>query len=133
MTSGGVQDTQMMTIWKCYIPLKVKIFMWMAAHDRIQCGVQLKKKKWLGLKQVLSVINTKLLTTFCSNVPYGFSLDLLTGVPGLVCDTNSCTSLFLEIVEKCRGKKQHVTVFYAQVRCRLYGRRAMTWCLTRRR
>ena len=46
MTFGGIQDVQMMLIWKCNIPLKVKIFLWMAIHDRIQCGVQLKKKKW---------------------------------------------------------------------------------------
>jgi len=38
----------MMNIWKCNILLKVKIFMWMAAHNRIQSGVQLKKKKWSG-------------------------------------------------------------------------------------
>ena len=46
MTSGGVVDYQMMVIWKTNIPLKVKIFMWMAVHDRIQCGVQLKRKQW---------------------------------------------------------------------------------------
>jgi hypothetical protein len=38
----------MMNVWKCNIPLKVKIFIWMAAHDIIQSGVQLKKKKWSG-------------------------------------------------------------------------------------
>lgn len=36
MASGGVKDNQMMTIWKCNIPLEVKIFVWMAVHDRIQ-------------------------------------------------------------------------------------------------
>lgn len=46
LTSCGVLDTQMMMVWKCPIPLKVKIFVWMTAHDRIQCGVQLKKKMW---------------------------------------------------------------------------------------
>lgn len=35
MTSGGVTDTHMQMIWRCHIPLKVKIFVWMAAHDRI--------------------------------------------------------------------------------------------------
>jgi hypothetical protein len=48
MTFGGVTDTGAMLIWKSPIPLKVKIFFWMAIHDRIQCGVQLKKKKWSG-------------------------------------------------------------------------------------
>lgn len=36
----------MMNVRKCNIPLKVKIFILMAAHDTIQSGVQLKKKKW---------------------------------------------------------------------------------------
>ena len=35
MTMGGVIDTRMMVVWKCPIPLKVKIFVWMVAHDRI--------------------------------------------------------------------------------------------------
>jgi hypothetical protein len=48
MTFGGVIDQQMMLIWKCNIPLKVKIFVWMVAHGQIQCPVQLKKKKWSG-------------------------------------------------------------------------------------
>lgn len=39
MTTGGVTDSRMMIIWKCNIPLKVKIFLWMATHDRIQCAV----------------------------------------------------------------------------------------------
>jgi hypothetical protein len=51
ITSGGIRDQQIMNIWKCNIPLKVKIFIWMAAHDRIQSGVQLKKKKWSGPKK----------------------------------------------------------------------------------
>lgn len=52
MTTGGVIDARMMMVWKCPIPLKVKIFVWMAVHDRIQCGVQLKKKRWTGLRNV---------------------------------------------------------------------------------
>ena len=46
MTSGGVRDSQMTTVRKCNIPLKVKIIIWMAAHDRSQSRVQLKKKNW---------------------------------------------------------------------------------------
>ena len=48
LTTGGVRDIRMMTVWGCDIPLKVKIFIWMLAHDRIQSAVQLKKKKWSG-------------------------------------------------------------------------------------
>jgi len=44
-------DIQMMNVWNCSIPLKVKIFIWMAALDRIQYGVQLQKKQWYGLKE----------------------------------------------------------------------------------
>lgn len=53
MTTGGIVDRHMMLIWKCNIPLKVKIFMWMASHDRIQCAVQLKKK-WSGADECFS-------------------------------------------------------------------------------
>jgi hypothetical protein len=35
----------MMEIWKSRAPLKVKIFLWMVAHDRIQSACQLKKEK----------------------------------------------------------------------------------------
>ena len=38
----------MSNIWKCKIPLKVQIFLWMAFQDRIQSAVQLKKRKWGG-------------------------------------------------------------------------------------
>jgi hypothetical protein len=53
LTYGGVTDTRAMLIWKSPIPLKVKIFIWMAVHDIIQCGVQLKKKKWSGSDKCL--------------------------------------------------------------------------------
>lgn len=43
-TTCGVVDHHMMIVWKCNILLKVKNFIWMAVHDKIQCGVQLKKK-----------------------------------------------------------------------------------------
>jgi S-adenosylmethionine:diacylglycerol 3-amino-3-carboxypropyl transferase len=43
LTFGGVKDTFVMKIWKCQIPLKVKFFLWMAFHDRVQSAVQLKK------------------------------------------------------------------------------------------
>ena len=48
MTSGGVRDSQMMTMWKCNIPLKIKNFIWIAAHNRIRTVFQLKKKQWFG-------------------------------------------------------------------------------------
>lgn len=53
MTSGGVVDSGMMVIWKCNIPLKVKIFLWMATHDRIQCGGSAEKKEMVWSRKVL--------------------------------------------------------------------------------
>jgi len=50
ITSGGIVDIQMMAVWKCNNPLKVKNFLWMAADDRIQSGVHLKKRQWSGPK-----------------------------------------------------------------------------------
>ena len=50
MTSGGIVDIQMMSVWKCNNPLKVKIFLWRAADDRIQSGVHLMKRQWSGPK-----------------------------------------------------------------------------------
>jgi hypothetical protein len=50
MKDGGVRDVSE-AIWKCMIPLKIQIFMWMAFHDRIQSAVQLKKRRWAGLEE----------------------------------------------------------------------------------
>ena len=41
----------MMEVWKCKVPLKIQIFLWMAFHDRIQSAVQLRKRKWAGAKE----------------------------------------------------------------------------------
>lgn len=48
MTFGGVKDSLMMKAWNCRIPLKIKLFLWMAFHDKIQSAVQLRKRKWAG-------------------------------------------------------------------------------------
>ena len=39
MTNGGVRDPMLEAIWKCKIPLKIQIFLWMALHDRLQSAV----------------------------------------------------------------------------------------------
>jgi hypothetical protein len=46
ITFAGVVDVRMMEIWNSKIPLKVKIFLWMAWHDRIQTTQQLKTRNW---------------------------------------------------------------------------------------
>lgn len=51
MTFGGESDLIMMEVWRCKVPLKIQIFLWMVFHDRIQSATQLKKKKWTGSKE----------------------------------------------------------------------------------
>jgi hypothetical protein len=48
ITFAGVIDVEMMEIWSAKIPLKVKIFLWMAWHDRIQTVQQLRRRNWDG-------------------------------------------------------------------------------------
>jgi hypothetical protein len=45
ITTGGVRDQQMINVWKCNIPLKVKIFIWMAAHA-IRGSVEEEEMVW---------------------------------------------------------------------------------------
>jgi hypothetical protein len=71
ITSGGVRDQQIMNVWKCNIPLKVKIFIWMASHNRIQSGVQLRRNNGRVLKNVLLVMFWK------QQIIYSFSAQLL--------------------------------------------------------
>jgi len=51
ITFGGVIDLRMMEIWRAKISLKLKIFLWMAWHDRIQTAQQLKRRNWDGSKR----------------------------------------------------------------------------------
>jgi len=44
----GVRSKQLDKLWKSKLPMKLKIFMWLALHKRLQTGVALKKKKWKG-------------------------------------------------------------------------------------
>ena len=89
MTSRGVVDYQMMVIWKTNIPLKVKIFMWMAVHDRIQCSVQLKKKQWSGPEECFACGNLETSNHILFQCPHCcISLVLLVRLPGLGFITN---------------------------------------------
>jgi len=102
----------MMLIWKYNIPLKVKIFLWMAIHDRIQCGVQLKKKKWSGPEECFSYDRLETSDHILFQCPivvflWSFFRECLSWP----LSPTSCSSLFLEILTKLRGKKQQVTLF----------------------
>jgi len=112
LTNGGMADARAMLIWKSPIPLKVKNFMWMANHDRIQCGVQLKKKKWTGSEKcpVCEVDETSdhiLFQCPLAVLLWSFLRDCL----GWPSSPTSCSSLLLEIVDQYRGNKQLLTIF----------------------
>lgn len=48
LTQGGVTDKRNEIMWICKIPLKVKVFLWQAVHDKLQTVVTLVKRKWRG-------------------------------------------------------------------------------------
>jgi len=106
MTFGGVRDVQMMRIWNCNIPLKVKKFLWMAAQDRIQSSVQLKKKQWSGPEKY--AVCDQLESTYhilfqCPVAVYLWSF--LRDSFGWLKSPTSCVEFFSEVLEAVRGKK----------------------------
>jgi hypothetical protein len=48
MTNGGMNSNMASKIWKCKIPLKVRIFLWQTFQDRLQTGQQLNARNWKG-------------------------------------------------------------------------------------
>jgi hypothetical protein len=48
LTNGGMESKMAKMIWKCKIPLKIRIFLWQVFQDRLQTGQQLKMMKWGG-------------------------------------------------------------------------------------
>ena len=48
LSHRGVINKRMERLWKSKLPLKLKIFMWLAIQGRIQTGVALKQKNWKG-------------------------------------------------------------------------------------
>ena len=84
----------------------------MAAHDRIQCGVQLKKKKWTGPEKCLVCDVHESTDHIFFQCPLAvFLWSFLRDCLGWPRSPTSCSSLFLEILEHCQGKKQMVTLF----------------------
>ena len=64
----GVRSKRLDKLWKSKLPMKLKIFMWLALHEKLQTGVTLKKKKWKGKPTALSVTVPKRLTASFSSV-----------------------------------------------------------------
>ena len=48
LTFRGVVNKRMLHLWQSKLPLKLKIFMWLASQDRLQSGMALKQKNWKG-------------------------------------------------------------------------------------
>jgi hypothetical protein len=46
LTNGGIPNILAKKIWKCNVPLKIRIFLWQAFQDRIQTAHQLKTRNW---------------------------------------------------------------------------------------
>jgi len=42
-------------IWKCRVPLKIKIFLWQLSNNKLQVAVNLAKKKVEGIYPLLSL------------------------------------------------------------------------------
>jgi hypothetical protein len=45
---GGVIRRRMKEIWRAKLPLKIRIFLWQMANDRLPTVEQLKKRNWEG-------------------------------------------------------------------------------------
>ena len=50
ITNSGETDMRMKQVWEQKLPLKIKIFLWVLWHDRVQTGEQLKRRKGKGEK-----------------------------------------------------------------------------------
>jgi len=46
LSNRGVENRRMKLLWESKLPLKIKVFMWLAFQDRLQSGVVLKKRNW---------------------------------------------------------------------------------------
>ena len=46
LSHRGVVNTRSKRLWKSKLPMKLKVFAWLVFHNRIQTGVELKKRHW---------------------------------------------------------------------------------------
>ena len=44
----GVLNKRLCRIWKCRLPVKIKVFLWQISNNRIPTGAELKKRNWRG-------------------------------------------------------------------------------------
>lgn len=48
MTHGGLSNRIAGHLWKCKLPLKIKLFLWQLVNNKLQCAFNLSKKKLKG-------------------------------------------------------------------------------------
>lgn len=48
ITHGGVISTVDECIWKCRLPMKIKVFLWQLRHNKLQAAAVLKRRGWKG-------------------------------------------------------------------------------------
>ena len=102
VTTWDVRDSRMLTMWKCNIPLKVKIFLWMAAQDRIQSSVQLKKKQWSGPEKCAVCDQLKTTYHILFQCPIAVYLwPFLRNSLGWLRAPTSCVEFFFRAVGSC--------------------------------
>lgn len=44
---------QLKKLWKNKMPMKLKVFIWLAFQDKLQTGMALKKRKWKGYSRCI--------------------------------------------------------------------------------
>ena len=44
----GVLNKRLCRIWKCRLPMKIKVFLWQISNNRLPTGAELKKRNWRG-------------------------------------------------------------------------------------
>ena len=48
LSFNGFKNGRLKKLWKNKMPLKLKVFLWLAFQDRLQTGSALKRKHWKG-------------------------------------------------------------------------------------
>ena len=48
LSDRGVLNGRMQRLWKSKLPMKIKVFLWLAFQDRLPTGIVLKRRNWKG-------------------------------------------------------------------------------------
>ena len=48
LSDRGVLNGRMQRLWKSKLPMKIKVFLWLAFQDRLLTGIVLKRRHWKG-------------------------------------------------------------------------------------